>query len=841
MTEDNGQSPAHDTEIAIVGAGVLGLTNALAYAKRGMKVALIDDIVNQKRSYKVGESLLIFSNPFLRAIGGLDEFIHGSFPKDGVWFTYGMEGKQSFDDVTEWAFQSKIPQRWQDAVIDKRLFRAMFYDAQIVRPEAEDIMRDQVRAHANIRFFDTAKVKGIELANDDVAPHVLSWECGTTKAVGKVKARWILDCAGRGRLLAKKFNHAMEERVMDDDFQTTAIWAQFDGIEDDLFAEPWVFNFQDGKTAKRDRNTAHLWGDGYWIWVIRLSEKRISIGVTFAQNKAPPGKTPKEQFWHLINRYPLLTRALDPERILEFQLYKNVQYMTDTFVSPRRYGMVGDASSIIDAYYSQGISLSLVTSWHIQNIAEMDLRQGMLDHEYIDRVNEATRQDWFMMRSMVKEKYTEAIKDPRFFILSHLLDLTIFSCIIVQRWKVVRWLVETDCNTANEKDYHRRSRERLKKTLFYSRTPPWGILGPERVQKLQRRFQEGLGERARWRLENGVELAGIKSIVRVNAGMPNLFKTVLGRAKEMIDASPAEVVEPAFMRITGREEAPLAMRLGGPTMLMLFLSMYGYDWAETKVRRALHKPRANRQTNPMERVAPLKSESMSMKSDVMAASPSALDRGSRMPDVRLRADDGADVQLSQYWREKPTAFVFIRHFGCPHCRMELVRLNRDRAKIEQAGGRVVAVSMGDVAKASHFRRMLKLDFPVLSDPKEEAYEACNILLQANTLSANLKAFSTDAPLFASMLAKGDYGQFVFGGNDLRLGGTVIADREGRVAYVYRATQSSGTAPFDEILRTFRQLELGERPPMNGATEAGAGMSPSWIANMSENAASMGTP
>ena len=86
--EDNGHSSAHETEVAIIGAGILGLSNALAFAKRGMKVALIDDIVNQKRSFKVGESLLIFSNPFLRSIGGqrLDDFVQNSFPKDGVWF-----------------------------------------------------------------------------------------------------------------------------------------------------------------------------------------------------------------------------------------------------------------------------------------------------------------------------------------------------------------------------------------------------------------------------------------------------------------------------------------------------------------------------------------------------------------------------------------------------------------------------------------------------------------------------------------------------------------------------------------------------------------------------------
>src|SRR5438105_10152192 len=81
------------TEVAIIGAGIVGLFNALQFAKRGFTVTIIDDVVGQKRSYKVGESLLVFSNMFLRTIGGLDDFLQReSIPKSGVWFTYGAEG-----------------------------------------------------------------------------------------------------------------------------------------------------------------------------------------------------------------------------------------------------------------------------------------------------------------------------------------------------------------------------------------------------------------------------------------------------------------------------------------------------------------------------------------------------------------------------------------------------------------------------------------------------------------------------------------------------------------------------------------------------------------------------
>lgn len=31
-----------------------------------------------------------------------------------MWFIHGLEGKESSDDVTEWAFQSKLPAEWQD-------------------------------------------------------------------------------------------------------------------------------------------------------------------------------------------------------------------------------------------------------------------------------------------------------------------------------------------------------------------------------------------------------------------------------------------------------------------------------------------------------------------------------------------------------------------------------------------------------------------------------------------------------------------------------------------------------------------------------------------------------
>ena len=37
--------------------------------------------------------------------------------------------------------------------------------------------------------------------------------------------------------------------------------------------------------------------------------------------------------------------------------------------------------------------------------------------------------------------------------------------------------------------------------------------------------------------------------------------------------------------------------------------------------------------------------------------------GDRAPDVTIRDEDGREVALSSFWTQRPTALVFVRHFG----------------------------------------------------------------------------------------------------------------------------------------------------------------------------------
>jgi hypothetical protein len=324
-------------------------------------------------------------------------------------------------------------------------------------------------------------------------------------------------------------------------------------------------------------------GDGYWIWVIPLSKDRISIGVSYDHRTQLPGNNYKEKFWNLIRRYPLFDGVLLEENILEFNVFKNCQHMTDTFVSPNRYGMVGDAASVIDAYYSQGMSLALVTSWHLTNIIERDLREDVLDQKYIKRVNEHTRMDWHIMRNLIKVKYTSAIRDSRFFLLSHLLDMVTFVGIAFPRYQLARWLVDTDGSTANEKANHKRMRENLMKNLFYSRRR---FLSPAQVQRAQRYFHEKLAERALWRLRHDVHVPNLRCLVRTPGGMIRFWKLLFGNSQSFIDISPNPMAEPPkWLYLTGEEDSPRLLKIAGPLMTIIFVLMYFFDWSATALTK----------------------------------------------------------------------------------------------------------------------------------------------------------------------------------------------------------------------------------------------------------------
>ncbi|MEU1280054.1 FAD-dependent oxidoreductase [Streptomyces sp. NPDC005805] len=602
------------TDVTVIGAGMIGLMTALSLARRGVDVVLVDDVVNQKPSYKVGESFLV-STGLVRTVGGLDDFLNDEcFIKTGVWFSYGAEGRKDFEDLpAEWAntpmseFTTlgscddyREHYLYQQAE-DKLAYRSLAVDQQICRPDGEALLRTAAHAEPRIRFLDSARVADLDVGPGDER-HTVVWNDHAAGRSGTVNCSWLVDCSGRTRLLAKKLGHRAEEKVFTDDFRTTAVWGQFDGITDELFEPVWRYRDPAGASTRRDLCTLHLWGKGYWIWIIRLSKGRVSVGVTFDRNRPPEGRTPKDQLFSVLAANPVFDGILSRDNLLEFRTYRDVQYVTDTFVHRDRYAMIGDASSIIDAYYSQGMGQSFQTSWHIANIVQKDVRDGELDTAYLDRVNHATFEDWLIIRNFVREKYTDAIADPRFFALTHMLDWAVIWSTGPARVRWTRWLSRTGGDPSLETPADRQDREYCEQGLFYSRARTWAGLPAPVVRRALDHLQSGIARRARWRVANGEQVPDIFCQQSLTRCLPAAWRLLGARPGDRVDLSGTDYVAPRRLRrpearswvsrlpLSTRTRFRIVILTRAEALLATFLVAYALDAADTarrKVRRRL--------------------------------------------------------------------------------------------------------------------------------------------------------------------------------------------------------------------------------------------------------------
>ncbi len=94
--------------------------------------------------------------------------------------------------------------------------------------------------------------------------------------------------------------------------------------------------------------------------------------------------------------------------------------------------------------------------------------------------------------------------------------------------------------------------------------------------------------------------------------------------------------------------------------------------------------------------------------------------GQHIGDARLARVDGSEVRLSEMLGEGPVVVVFYRGGWCPYCNEHLAAWESMRGELEQAGGKLVAISPERPSAAEATRANGKLAYDVLSDTRLEA-------------------------------------------------------------------------------------------------------------------------
>ena len=352
-------SNSHNTDVAIIGGGLAGLTLAIQLKQRDPTLHIT---VIERRShpvpeaaFKVGESTVEIGAHYFADILGLQpELETNHIRKFGFRFFFNDKDDQ-IDACTELGVSQLLPTpSWQ---IDRGRF--------------ENFLGERVR-EMHIDFWTAATVKTIQLS-DDESPHQITFEADQQSYT--LSCRWLVDASGRAGLLKRKLDLAQPNGH---DIQT--VWWRVEGHinPNDWSNTPkWLSRCT---PPDRWRSTNHLCGEGYWLWLIPLSSGAHSVGIVF---------DPKYHSLDQLNTYekvlewvqkhqPQLAETLNSGKhpLLDFNFFKNVSYGCREVFSSKRWAITGEAGVFLDPFYSPGSDFIAISNTYITDLIHKDRSQS---------------------------------------------------------------------------------------------------------------------------------------------------------------------------------------------------------------------------------------------------------------------------------------------------------------------------------------------------------------------------------------------------------------------------------------------------------------------------------
>jgi prostamide/prostaglandin F2alpha synthase len=91
----------------------------------------------------------------------------------------------------------------------------------------------------------------------------------------------------------------------------------------------------------------------------------------------------------------------------------------------------------------------------------------------------------------------------------------------------------------------------------------------------------------------------------------------------------------------------------------------------------------------------------------------------------LDANDRA-IELGSLWRDRTAVLVFLRHFGCLHCREHVAQLLAEVEAVRAAGAELYVIGNGSPSFIAGFREQTGWTGPVYTDPSLAVYRAAQL-------------------------------------------------------------------------------------------------------------------
>jgi len=375
-----------DYDVVIIGGAFSGAATALMLKRKRPEARVL--IIEKKTEFdrKVGESTTEVSSCYMTQMLGLSHYLgHHQLAKQGLRLWFSNRSDQRFDDCVEVGtrYQSRLPGFQVDrAKLDSHLL--------------------ELAVEAGCDLWRPAKVTNLELNNGSGNKISAASDAGERT----VSARWLVDATGRATMLARKLGWLRPNT----EHPINAVWARFTNVKQ-WDSYDWRQRFPEYANAcrtAREWATNHLFGRGWWVWIIPLQGGDVSAGIVYDNRifKLPEGPTLAQRLHAHILTNPVGREIFGAAKVIEGDVHalSMLPYHSEK-VCQDGWAAVGDAAGFIDPLYSPGLDLCSYTSYYVADLLARSLSGEDVSKriQYYNHQYPVTYRSWF--ESLYKDKY----------------------------------------------------------------------------------------------------------------------------------------------------------------------------------------------------------------------------------------------------------------------------------------------------------------------------------------------------------------------------------------------------------------------------------------------------
>jgi flavin-dependent dehydrogenase len=343
-------SEALSFDVAILGGGLAGSLLARQLVRRHpeLRIGLFER--SRATTYKVGEATVEIQASYLVRRQGLTNYLYEQhLPKNGLRYFFDAPGKDL-----------PLPEMSEIGTVNLPFHPAFQLDR--ARLEADLL---EMNRRSGVRVRTGAAVGEVELGADG-APHRFAVrEAG---GLAHHSARWLVDAAGRGGLLARKLGLRLPEPT----HQLGSVWGRFENVADIDEVGPESFRARVRFTSRR-LSTLHFWYPGYWIWLIPLRGGLTSVGVTGRRMAEERELRTPAGFRAFLDEHRAVRELLAGSKAIDHGCYRRIAYGTRRFFHPDRWGLTGEAATSADPLYSPGGDFIALENDFLSDLVARDL------------------------------------------------------------------------------------------------------------------------------------------------------------------------------------------------------------------------------------------------------------------------------------------------------------------------------------------------------------------------------------------------------------------------------------------------------------------------------------